>query len=264
MESVAEGPPTVAPASTEMPGFADGTTSMRELPRQLAESIANEIVDAEAGQLCEETGTSRNGCRDGKPIACAGTLDLRIPKTRRGSFFPDDVLARCQRADGAPVSATAETGATGTGARKVRRMAREPGAERLPEGQAGAMAQSLDESPGNLGTRPLGDSQMPRVWPDAACVKRRGEGRAAPTAIVTAMGRGSAGRRRVPGISVVFDSVLFAGWGWYRKSVPNDEAWRIACTPLNRGPGRSSSTAGTASRRRRPYGSSDIPAAHSW
>ena len=39
--------------------------------------------------------------------------------------------------------------------------------------------------------------------------------------------------------------------GWYRKSVPNDEAWRIACTPLNRGPGRSSSTSSTASRRRR-------------
>ena len=211
MESVAEGPPTVAPASTEMPGFADGTTSMRELPRQLAESIANEIVDAEAGQLCEETGTSRNGCRDGKPIACAGTLDLRIPKTRRGSFFPDDVLARCQRADGAPVSATAETGATGTGARKVRRMAREPGAERLPEGQAGAMAQSLDESPGNLGTRPLGDSQMPRVWPDAACVKRRGEGRAAPTAIVTAIGCDADGWRHILGLAVV-DTESHASW----------------------------------------------------
>ena len=52
-------------------------------------------------------------------------------------------------------------------------------------------------------------------------------------------------------LRLVFDSLELADWGWYRKSVPNDEAWRIACTPLNRGPGRSSSTSSTASRRRR-------------
>ena len=52
--------------------------------------------------------------------------------------------------------------------------------------------------------------------------------------------------------------------GWYRKSVPNDDVWRMACIPLNRGEERSSSTSSTASRPRQPYGSSDTPAAHSW
>lgn len=84
MESVAEEPLTVALASTEMPRFADGTTSMQELLRQLAESIATGIMSAEAERLCGEIGTSRNGCRDRKLIACVGTLDLRIPKTRGG------------------------------------------------------------------------------------------------------------------------------------------------------------------------------------
>jgi hypothetical protein len=53
-------------------------------------------------------------------------------------------------------------------------------------------------------------------------------------------------------------------WGWYRKSVPNDDVWRMARAPLNRGQGRSSPTPSTASRPRQPYGSSDVPAAHSW
>ncbi|MCC6098591.1 MAG: transposase [Olsenella sp.] len=38
-------------------------------------------MSAEADQLCDETGTSRNGYRGRKLIACVGTLDLRIPKT---------------------------------------------------------------------------------------------------------------------------------------------------------------------------------------
>ena len=131
MESVAEEPPTVALASTEMPRFADGTTSMQELLRQLAESIANETMGAEAEQLCEETGTSRNGYRDRKPIACVGTLDLRIPKTRRGTFFPDDVPVGYQRADRALVAAVAEMYATGTSTRKVQRIAEKLGVDRL-------------------------------------------------------------------------------------------------------------------------------------
>lgn len=51
--------------------------------------------------------------------------------------------------------------------------------------------------------------------------------------------------------------------GWYRKSIPNDDVWRMACIPLNRGKERSSPASSTVSRPRQPYGSSDIPAAHS-
>ncbi len=143
MESVAEEPLTVALASTEMPRFEDGVTSMQELLRQLAESIANEIMSAEADQLCDETGTSRNGYRERKLVTCVGTLDLRIPKTRRGTFFPDDVLVRYQRVDRALVSAIAEMYRTGTSTRKVQRIAQELGVERLSKDQVSAIAQSV-------------------------------------------------------------------------------------------------------------------------
>lgn len=76
-----------------MPRFQDGTINIQELLRQLAESIVNEIKDAEADQMCSE-GNSRNGYRERRLLTCVGTLTLRVPKLRRGSFFPEEVASR--------------------------------------------------------------------------------------------------------------------------------------------------------------------------
>ena len=61
-------------------------------------------MDAEADQLCG----GDNGHRKRGLTTCVGTLTLRIPKLRSGSFFPEDVLVRYQRVDGALVAAAAE------------------------------------------------------------------------------------------------------------------------------------------------------------
>lgn len=65
-------------------------------------------------------------------------------------------------------------------------------------------------------SRPLGNGPVPYLWLDATYVKCRREGRVASTAVVTAIGCGAEGRRRVPGIAVadtesVFDSLEVAG-----------------------------------------------------
>ena len=90
MNSIADvAAPEVALA---IPRFEDGFVNMQELLRQLAESVVNEIMSAEADQLCGATGNSRNGYRERRLVTCVGTLTLRIPKLRTGSFFPDDVI----------------------------------------------------------------------------------------------------------------------------------------------------------------------------
>ena len=61
-------------------------------------------MDAEADQLCG----GDNGHRKRGLATCVGTLTLRIPKLRSGSFFPEDVLERYQRVDRALVAAVAE------------------------------------------------------------------------------------------------------------------------------------------------------------
>ena len=115
MNSIADGATAdIAVELATMPRFEDGCINLQELLRQLAESVVNEIMSAEADQLCEATGNSRNGYRKRKLMTCVGTLTLRIPKLRIGSFFPDDVLERYQRVDRAIVAAVAEMYATGT------------------------------------------------------------------------------------------------------------------------------------------------------
>ena len=168
----------VAAGMATMPRFEDGCTSLQELPGQLAESVVNERMSAEADQLCEATKNSRNGYRERRLMTCVGTLTLRIPKPRIGSFFPDDVLERYQRVDRAIAAAVAETCATGTSTRKARKIAGAMGIERLSKDQAGAIAASLGSEVGELLARPPGASCRRR---GRAPLRRRGRARTSGT-----------------------------------------------------------------------------------
>lgn len=90
MNSIAD--VTAPEAALAIPRFEDGFINLQEVLGQLAESVVNEVMSAEADQLCAATGNSRNGYRERGLITCVGTLNLRIPKLRAGSFFPDDVM----------------------------------------------------------------------------------------------------------------------------------------------------------------------------
>ena len=130
------------PDMLAMPRFDDGAIDMQELLRRLAEQVVNAVMDAEADQLCGGGGNSRNGYRERSLATCVGTLTLRIPKLRSGSFFPEDVLERYQRVDRALVAAVAEMYATGTSTRKVQRVAEKMGVSRLSKDQVSAIATS--------------------------------------------------------------------------------------------------------------------------
>ena len=82
----------------DMPRFGDGMVNIQELIRIMAESIANEVMDAQAGDACAD-GNQRNGYRERALVASVGAINLRIPKLRRGSCFPEDLLVRYSRAD---------------------------------------------------------------------------------------------------------------------------------------------------------------------
>lgn len=102
-----------------MPRFDDGVIDMQELLRRLAEQVVNAVMDVAPDQLFGGGANSRNGYRERSLATRVGTLTLRIPKLRSGSFFPEDVLERHRRVDRVPVTALAEMYATGTSARKV-------------------------------------------------------------------------------------------------------------------------------------------------
>lgn len=190
MSSIAE---ATASAATGIPRFADGSINLQEVLRQLVESVVNEVMSAEADQPCGATGNSRNGYRERMLTTCVGTLTLRVPKLRTGSFFPEDVLERHQRVDRAVVAAVAEMHATGTSTKKVQRVASAMGIERISREQVGAKCASPDSEVEELSTRPLGDLPTPCPWLDATHARRRRSGRVTSTAAVTAIGCDSGG-----------------------------------------------------------------------
>ena len=206
------------PDMLAMPRFDDGAIDMQELLRRLAEQVVNAVMDAEADQLCGGGANSRNGYRERSLATCVGTLTLRIPKLRSGSFFPEDVLERYQRVDRALVAAVAEMYATGTSTRKVQRVAEKMGVSRLSKDQVSAIASSLDADIEDLCARPLGGSPVPYVWLDATYVKCRREGRVASTAVVTAIGCDAGGWRRVLGVDVV-DTESYDSWLAFLRAI---------------------------------------------
>ena len=210
MDSIAE-QAVCAAAAGEMPKFADGSINLQELFRQLAESVINAVMDVEAEEMCSASGNSRNGYRPRTLNTCVGTLNLRIPRFRKGSFFPDDILERYQRTDRALIAAVAEMYETGTSTRKVQRIAERMGIERLSKDQVSSIARSLDADVEELLERPLGDLAMPYVWLDATYVKCRREGHVSSTAIVTAIGCDADGWRHILGLAVV-DTESYSSW----------------------------------------------------
>lgn len=68
-----------------MPRFDDGMVNMVELIRVMAESLVNEIMDAQADEACEN-GNRRNGYRGRKLATGVDTVNLRIPKLRAADY----------------------------------------------------------------------------------------------------------------------------------------------------------------------------------
>lgn len=97
----------IARDGAQMPRFDDGMVNMDELIRVMAESLVNEIMGARADEACE-AGNRRNGYRERRLTTSVGTINLRIPKLRAGSYFPEDLIERYSRVDRAVIAAVSE------------------------------------------------------------------------------------------------------------------------------------------------------------
>ena len=187
----------------EAPRANDGSIDVLGLTRQLVEAALNEIMDVQAGEACADSGNARNGYRERKLVTTVGTLNLRIPKLRMGSYFPEDVLERYSRTDKAVVAAVSEMYANGVSTRKVEKVAHALGVDKMSSQQVSRICSALDEEVAQLRRREFADMRFPYLWLDATYLKCRRDGHVASTAVVTAIAVGEDGCRRFVGIDVV-------------------------------------------------------------
>ena len=133
----------------DMPMGPDGLIDFRALVVGLVEQCVNAAMDLAADELLGE-GNRRNGYRERRLKTLIGEITLRIPKLREGTYFPDEVLRPCSRADRAMVGAIAEVYRLGLSTRKIERAAEGLGLGSLSASAVSRMASALDDDVAEL------------------------------------------------------------------------------------------------------------------
>jgi putative transposase len=223
MKSLEQGGPVVP----EIPRFDDGMVNLQELIRMMAEALVNEIMDAQADEACAD-GNSRNGYRRRTLVTSVGAIELRIPKLRMGTYYPDDLLVKYSRVDRAVIAAVSEMVANGVSTRKVEKVAHALGIDRMSASQVSRVCESLDEVVEDLQTRAFEGVRFPYLWLDATYMKCRDGGHVSSTALVTAIACGDDGYRRLVGLDAV-DTESYLGWRGFLQSLRERGVEGVAC-----------------------------------
>lgn len=181
-----------------------GVDVLREGVRVLAEALMALEVTQHVGaehhaRTLERTG-QRNGYREREWDTRVGTVDLRVPRVRDGSYFPA-LLEPRKRAERALLAVVQEAYVGGVSTRRVDALVKALGMEGISKSQVSRICAELDAEVERFRSRPLTEP-YPYLWLDATFVKVREAGRIVSQAVVVAVGVTASGVREVLGVDV--------------------------------------------------------------
>ncbi len=138
-------------------------------------SRSSNVRGAEYGERTAERTNSRNGYRDRLWETRVGSVDLRIPKLRRGSYLPAFLEPR-RTAEKALVAVIQEAYIQGVSTRSVDELVKAMGMTGISKSQVSRLCGEIDERVNALSdSRPL-EGEWPYLWIDATYVKVRQAG----------------------------------------------------------------------------------------
>lgn len=200
----------------------DADDMLREMLRIFAEVLmsaeADQICGAEHGERSPDRVNQRNGYRGRRWDTRTGTIDLKIPKLRTGSYFPHFLLEPRRRSERALVSVIAESYVNGVSTRKVDKIVEAMGIVGISKSQVSEMVKTLDEVVASFRNRSLSHLEYPIVWLDAMTIKTREEGEIVKVAAVCATAVNSEGHREILGVDI-FTSETEAAWLDFLRSL---------------------------------------------
>ena len=148
----------------------------------------------------DERTNSRNGYRERSWDTRAGTVALRIPKLRAGSYFPPFLEPR-RTAEKALAAVIQEAYVQGISTRSVDDLVQAMGMSGISRSQVSRLCAEIDERVQTFLQRPI-EGDWPYLWIDATYLKVREAGRIVSVAAIIAIGANTDGRREVLGMQV--------------------------------------------------------------
>ena len=175
----------------EMIGFA---------AQRLMELETEALCGAGPGERSADRRNQRNGYRERDWETRAGTVELRIPKLRKGCYFPGFLEPR-RTAEKALTAVIQEAYIQGISTRSVDDLVRAMGLEGISKSQVSRLCAEIDERVQTFLNRPI-EGEWPYVWLDATYVRARRDHHIVSVAVIVAVGVNTDGRREVLGMTV--------------------------------------------------------------
>ena len=175
----------------EMIGFA---------AERLMELEIQALTGAGHGERSPERQVQRNGYRERNWETRVGTVELSIPRLRKGSYFPGFLEPR-RMTEKALTAVIQEAYIQGVSTRSVDDLVKAMGMSGISKSQVSRLCADIDERVKTFLDRPI-EGDWPYLWLDATYVKVRQNGRIVSVAVIIAIAVNTDGRREVLGMDI--------------------------------------------------------------
>ncbi len=192
--------------------------------RSVAEAVVQLLMETDVDGLIgagrhERTGertTYRNGFRDRTLDTRLGSLQLRIPKLRQGSYFPPFLEPR-KTSEKALVAVIQEAWIGGVSTRRVDDLVQAMELSGISKSTVSKLCKDIDDRVNAFLERPLvGD--WPYLWLDATYLKQREGGQIRAVAVIIAVAVNTEGKREIVGLHIgPSEAEIF--WSTFLKSL---------------------------------------------
>ena len=218
--------PTTIDAAAWLGKYLEGADGDQDLARAMLASFAEALMSAQASMQCnaaygertDERENSRNGYRMRPWDTRVGSIDLAVPKLRRGVYSPEFLLQPRRRAEKALVAVVCQAYVEGVSTRRVDDLVRAMGIEGISKSEVSRMAEELDHVVAEFRNRPLDAGPYRYLWIDGVTQRVREGGRVVNVTAVIATAVNAEGHRVIVGFDIVTTEDT-AAWTAFLRSL---------------------------------------------